>query len=103
MKTNTELNATMVQMFWGLCNFCFAATVFYGGGDVTLTVLSTSATWPFSNIRRLKLTFAVRFVLVNGWLLVMTKLKVVFPFGSSAGRPFVPPITHLVDWPTILP
>ena len=52
---------------------------------------------------RLKLTLAVKLLVANGCGLVMTKLNVVSLFGSKAGRSFVPPMTHLADWPIILP
>ena len=77
--------------------YCIAA--------VTLTSLVTFARLPPSNTTRVKETFAVRFVVVNPdeLGLVTTKLNVVSFFGSKAGRFFVPPMTHLVDRPIILP
>ena len=75
---------------------------FYFVFDI-VTVFVTSASLSPSKTTRLNETFAVRFVVVNGFGLVMTKLKVVPLFGDKAGLFFVPPITHLLDWPIILP
>jgi len=68
-----------------------------------ITVCLTSASLPLVKTIRLNETFAVRFVVVNGWGLFITKLKEAPCFDFKAGRSLVPPITHLLDWLTSLP
>ncbi len=68
---------------------------------VTTTFCLTSAGLPSAKTNRVNETFAVRFVVVNGWGLVMTKLKLLVAPGSRPVR--FRPMIHLVDWPTILP
>jgi hypothetical protein len=68
-----------------------------------LTSFVMFAGFPPSKMTREKLTLAIRFVVLNGCGLVMTKLNVVPLFGFNGGRSFVPPTTHLADCPIISP
>jgi len=68
---------------------------------IIVTPRRTSTCLPPSKTTLLNEIFAVKFVAVNGCVLVMTKLKLLVAPGSS---PFLFwPITHFVECPTILP
>ncbi len=80
--------------------FLFLA-ISYFARLVTLTKLLITASLPLSSTTLVNESLAMRFVLVNGCGLVMTKLKLLVAPGV---RPvLVWPMTHLVDWPIMVP
>ena len=56
------------------CTQTVTRIVFYFVAGVTLTAVLASASLPPANTTRLNVTFAVRFVVVKGWLAAITKL-----------------------------